>query len=139
MGTRGPVRRGQAVRVGGVPKPHRGSSEDVRAEFRRIVRVVPGLSAADEATVGTLAEALVLQRMSFAAIQKHGLLVPDVAHGGELRRNPALIAWRTAVEVARAAAAKLGATPLDRARLGVAEEETPSLADVLFSEVPHAE
>lgn len=138
MGARGPVKKDVAVVVGGEPKAHRGAAAAVRSTFRRIVETVPKLSAADEATVETLAEALVLQRASFAAILEHGLLVEDKAHGNELRRNPALIAWRTAAEVARASAAKLGATPLDRARLGVQEDDgAPDLADVLFGKVAH--
>lgn len=135
MGTRGPVRKGVGRFVGAVPRTTGIKSPEVKDVFRRIVATVPGLTAADEATVTTLAEATVLQRRAFAEIMAYGLLVPDMAHGGDLRRNPALIIWRTAVEVSRAAAGKLGATPLDRARLGLEEmSDEPSLADVLFGE-----
>lgn len=137
MGTRGPIAAGRARKdAGRRPQPSKNAPDAVRREFRRIVAAAPWITAADAATVETMAEAVVLQREAIALLLPGRLLVVDKAHGNDVRRNPALIAWRTAAEMGRACAAKLGITPQDYARLGIREDnDEPSLADVLFGEV----
>jgi P27 family predicted phage terminase small subunit len=108
-----------------------------RAQYRRLVQALPDVTQADEALLETLAQALVLQRTAFAEILQEGLLVVDAAHGGDLRRNPALIAWRTASEVTRAALARLGGSPLDRQRLPE-PADGPTLQDILYSDMEPA-
>lgn len=142
MGSRGPVAvrdvQRSGKRRGRRPQPSKAAAPEVVAAFRRVVNAAPWLTVADAPMIEQLAEALVLQQAAFALLVPKKLLIVDRAHGNDLRRNPALIAWRTAAEVARAAAAKLGVSPMDRARLGLEEErDEPSLAQVLFGEAAH--
>lgn len=106
----------------------------VKRHYRRLGKVLE-LGPADESMLSSLSQGLWLQELAVAAIEKDGLLVKDTAHGDgtDLRRHPALIAWRTAAEVVRAAAMRLGASPLDRQRLP-APDEGDSLAKVLWGD-----
>jgi phage terminase small subunit len=106
---------------------------------RRLIRDVPGITAADMLLVEDTARwasvgALVYDKL-FDANGELQATTTDTAHGNkeEARKNPLLIVLRTASEQLRANVQQLGASPLARARLPEPEGEDESIADVLFA------
>lgn len=83
------------------------------------------------------AQAVVLQEMALEQLFTEGITILDTTHGDgtEKRRHPSVITWRTACEVARAAAMRLGVAPLDRLRVVSTDKGEMDLAELLFQNV----
>lgn len=137
MGTRGPLpaKRGTSARTAAGQRL-RQLPDDADAIFKRLVRDVAGLTAADVAVVEDTARWTAVAKQAYRDLLDEGLTVTDTAHGSkdESRKNPLLIVLRTASEQIRANAQQLGATPLARARMPEPDHEQLSLADVLFGD-----
>jgi len=134
-----PTKRGPSPRTADGVKLRRLPAE-ADAIFRRLVRDIVGLTAADVALVEDTARWVAVAKDAYGDLVDEGLTVTDTAHGNkeESRKNPLLIVMRTASEQIRANAQQLGATPLARARMPDVEPEQLSLADVLFGDAVHA-
>lgn len=133
MGTRGRIPKRKGAAGEGRPKMPPGTPPDVARVFRRLCATLPQLSGADEEMLLQMAQASVLGRRSFERMESDGLFQADRTHGGELRRHPGLLAWRTAGEVVRHCAGRLGGSVLDRQRLASPENDPgAALFDVLY-------
>ncbi len=136
----GPVR--PVKREDGAVKLHTPKTlpEGAQPYFRDLARraTTHGLTQADAPMLGQLATALWLADSAVAQLVLEGLTEVDVAHGGMLKKHPAVSIWRAAVGTADALAKQFGLTPASRARLGLEEEsQEKTLAEVLFEEVVH--
>ncbi len=89
----------------------------------RISALLPdGIAAQhDQQLVVQLCEALYVQAEAWKAIRRDGIETEDRAHGGDKRRNPAIITWRQAADAARQCMNLLGLSPVSRSRLVAAE------------------
>lgn len=85
----------------------------------RVVAQLPAGVATDndQRLIVQLCEALYVQAQAWEDIKRNGISTVDEAHGGELRRNPAIITWRQAADMARQCMALLGLSPVSRARM----------------------
>ena len=64
-----------------------------------------------------LVQAIHIQSECWQKIMADGVLTEDKAHGGELRRHPAVVVWRQATDMARQCMNLLGMSPAARARI----------------------
>ena len=141
MGLRGPVPRGGARKGRAAtdrPRAPQGTPVEIRRLFNLIVRTNPHLTAGDSLMVLQYAESAWLQSRALGEMFDEGIWILDTTHGDgtEKRRHPNVITWRTAAEVGRQAAMRLGVAPLDRARVVVQEDDdVGSLAEALFQSV----
>lgn len=125
-----------AARSGDLPKAPTGTPAEIRKLFSLIVKHNPHLTKGDTLMILQYAEAAWLQSQALGEMQREGIWILDTTHGDgtEKRRHPNVITWRTAAEVARQAAMRLGTAPLDRLRVTQPEEEQPGdLAQALFA------
>lgn len=102
-------------------------------------KVLPTLEASwlapsDAWQLAGLVEALAMQAEAAAKVAELGTVVKNAS--GHLVRNPWFGVWRAATETIRTLSAKLGLSPLDRARLlaGLDIEDTED-AGALFAEL----
>lgn len=136
MGLRGPAPSGAkaAGRSGDLPKAPAGTPAEIRRLFNLIVRGNPHLTKGDTLMILQYAEAAWLQSVALGEMLREGIWILDTTHGDgtEKRRHPNVITWRTGAEVARQAAMRLGAAPLDRMRVVQAEDDDEDLGAALF-------
>lgn len=86
--------------------------------WARVTPQLPGgVTANDQQLVVQLCEALYVQGKAWQSIVSAGISSEDAAHGNEVRRNPAIITWRQAADMARQCMALLGLSPVSRARM----------------------
>lgn len=126
MGLRGPARRtrGTVAAASRLPKPLSAKQPaEVRRLIRRLASTLPAVTEADEVLLEGLAQAVYLRNVAFTALHAEATFPVDTDHGGELKRHPAWLAWRTADEQALKAATRLGGSPLDRQRIPEVEEK----------------
>jgi len=141
MGPGGPTPQTNRINAARSSRPAKApphTDKRVRYWFRLICRENPHLNAGDTGAILQYAEAMALQQIAMRDLLAEGITILDTTHGDgtEKRRHPSVITWRTACEVARQAAMRLGVTPMDRARVVEPEREgLGSLADVLFESV----
>lgn len=139
MGLRGPAPGGARATAGRStdrPKAPTGTPAEIRKLFNLIVKHNPHLSKGDSLMVLQYAEAAWLQSAALGEMIDEGIWILDTTHGDgtEKRRHPNVITWRTAAEVGRQAAMRLGVAPLDRLRVAQPESDEPGdLAQALFS------
>ena len=155
MGSRGPIpAKRQRAATTATGTRLRRLPDDADAIFRRLVRDIAGLTAADVMVVENTAQWAAIAKAAYKQLRGEEkqptpeqllrqeiemlLTVTDTTHGSgeESRKNPLLIVLRTASEQIRANAQQLGATPMARARMPEPEHEQMSLADILFADVP---
>ena len=77
----------------------------------------------DTQIVLQLCQALHVRDRAYEQILSGGIEVADAAHGGEPRRNPAIITWRQAADMATGLMNLLGLSPISRARIQSADGE----------------
>jgi P27 family predicted phage terminase small subunit len=80
-------------------------------------------TAHDTQIVMQLCQALHLQATAWRQIIDDGIETVDAAHGGDKRRNPAIITWRQAADMALQCMNLLGLSPVSRARIKAADAE----------------
>ena len=87
--------------------------------WARVVGALPPgvVDASDVELLRQMCEALYVQAECWRAITEHGVLTEDRAHGGDVRRNPAVMTWRQAADTARQCMALLGMSPVARQRM----------------------
>jgi phage terminase small subunit len=79
-----------------------------------------------------LCQALHVRDRAYEQVLSGGIEVADAAHGGEPRRNPAIITWRQAADMATGLMNLLGLSPVSRARIQSADgEKTDPLTDFI--------
>lgn len=137
MGLRGPAPGGARATAGRStdrPKAPTGTDPEIRRLFNLIVKGNPHLTRGDTLMVLQYAEAAWLQSKALGEMITEGIWILDTTHGDgtEKRRHPNVITWRTAAEVGRQAAMRLGAAPLDRLRVVQDEGEEEDLGAMLF-------
>ena len=139
MGLRGPVprRAGNKIATATQPKPPAGTPPEVRKLFRLIVKGNPHLTPGETLEILTYARAKRLEEMAFEQMLTDGIWIYDTTHGdgSEKRRHPNVITWRTACEVARQTAMRLGITPLDRQRVAGQEVDEMEELEALLAGV----
>ena len=69
-----------------------------------------------------LCQAMHAQALAWKNVVADGIETVDMAHGGEKRRNPAIITWRQAADMARQCMNMLGLSPISRARIQSADD-----------------
>ena len=101
-----------------------GLGEELEPYWAQVCRLLPdGVAAAGDAMlVMQLCEALYVQRQAWQQITRDGIETEDRAHGGDKRRNPAIITWRQAADAARQCMSMLGLSPVSRSRLVAAAQ-----------------
>lgn len=137
MGLRGPAPSGARATAGRStdrPKAPTGTPTEIRRLFNLIVKANPHLTAGDALMVLQYAEAAWLQSKALGEMLGEGIWILDTTHGDgtEKRRHPNVITWRTAAEVGRQAAMRLGVAPLDRLRVVQDDGEEEDLGEMLF-------
>ena len=86
--------------------------------LRVVVQLPAGVATNnDQQLIIQLCEALYVQAQAWQEIKTGKISTEDAAHGGELRRNPAIITWRQAADMARQCMSLLGMSPVSRARI----------------------
>lgn len=119
MGTRGPIGSGgrQSIQYkAGRPKAPDWLSENGRREYTRAAKLMGDtLTLADMATLAVYAEAYADFSQLTQEIRKEG--VTTVLTNGVVASNPKCAQRDAAVKRMQAAAAKLGFSPVDRARV----------------------
>lgn len=81
------------------------------------------LAPVDAYTIADCAAYLWQKREALAQLAKEGITTTDAAHGGEVRKHPALTIYRQADMQFQRLAIQLGMTPASRARLMPPEPE----------------
>ena len=137
MGLRGPAPSGARATAGRStdrPKAPTGTPTEIRRLINLIVKANPHLTAGDALMVLQYAEAAWLQSKALGEMLGEGIWILDTTHGDgtEKRRHPNVITWRTAAEVGRQAAMRLGVAPLDRLRVVQDDGEEEDLGEMLF-------
>ncbi len=115
-------------------------ADDLRPHWERVVAQLPAgvATAADVALIVQLCEALHVQAQAWQQIRTDGITTQDAAHGGEARRNPAVITWRQAADMARQCMSLLGMSPVSRARMQ-ADSDSSSVEFVRYLQRRHGE
>ena len=87
--------------------------------WARVVDALPVgvVGASDVELLRQLCEALYVQAQCWRSIVESGVLTEDKAHGGDVRRNPAVMTWRQAADTARQCMALMGMSPVARQRM----------------------
>lgn len=89
----------------------------MRRMWKRVVGTLDAdwMAAADTWLLAGLVEAVYWQAQAAQALARDGTVIKTV--NGDVHRNPHFMIWRQAMEAVRTLSAKLGLSPLDRARL----------------------
>lgn len=92
---------------------------ELQPYWLRVVAQLPAgvATISDQLLIVQLCEALYIQAQAWQEIKAGKISTEDAAHGGELRRNPAIITWRQASDMARQCMSLLGMSPVSRARI----------------------
>lgn len=100
-------------------EPPKWLATELHEYWRVVVTMLPTGTAMryDERLIGQLCEALFVQDAAWSAIATNGIEETDTAHNNEKRRNPAIITWRQAADMARQCMSLLGMSPVSRARI----------------------
>lgn len=126
--------RGEPTHAPGVPSMPSVLTGYAAKEWDRIIGALDSsmLTKADRAMLAAYCVAVSQWRESQEIIDRDGLLLPG--HNGSLRRNPALMIQKQAMEVIVSVSARFGLTPADRARMKLGEKKGDDpLADLLAS------
>lgn len=96
--------------------------------WRTVVEMLPPKMATtyDQRLIGQLCEALYVQDKAWQSIVADGIDQSDTAHSNEKRRNPAIITWRQAADMARQCMSLLGMSPVSRARIQPDSDGAPN-------------
>jgi P27 family predicted phage terminase small subunit len=115
-------------------------ADELRPYWLRVVAQLPAgiATAADEGLIVQLCEALYIQAQAWQEIKQDGITTEDAAHGNEARRNPAVITWRQAADMARQCMSLLGLSPVSRARMQ-ADSDTSSTEFIRYLQQRHGE
>ncbi len=102
-------------------------AEELQPYWERVMAQLPAgiATGADEGLIVQLCEVLYLKAEAWKQIKADGINTVDAAHGGELRRHPAVITWRQAADMALQCMGLLGMSPVSRARIQ-ADSDTSS-------------
>lgn len=97
--------------------------EDLAAQLQPYWKIVVEQLPADTATahdtqvILQLCQALHVRDRAYQQILDGGIETTDNTHGGEKRRNPAIITWRQAADMATQIMNLLGMSPVSRVRI----------------------
>ncbi len=96
----------------------------LRRYWEAVAKLLPdGVATNHDAQVMLqLCQALHVRDEAYKQILGGGIEVADSAHGGEPRRNPAIITWRQAADMCTSLMNLLGMSPVSRARLQPGDE-----------------
>ena len=89
-----------------------------------VAQLPAGIATAHETqAVLQLCQALHVRDRAYQQILDGGIETVDNTHGGEKRRNPAIITWRQAADMVVQLMNMLGMSPVSRARIQAADTE----------------
>lgn len=126
--------RNEPQHAGGKPLMPVGMAGRAADEWVRIVDVLDGdmLSPADQSLLASYCMAVAQLHESQASIESAGLLVEG--HNGSVRRNPALMIQKQAVEVIAMTASRFGLSPADRAKLAIPKKDEDDELNALLAQ-----
>ena len=106
-----------------VPRAPAWMSKDAKAEWRRIMPLLVErriLTEADMGSVENYCMAIGSARQADAELQATGYTYPGP--NGDIKRNPASLVLKDAMQTARQLAAELGLTPVSRSRPSIRDD-----------------
>lgn len=109
--------------VAHVPRAPAWMAQDAKAEWRRIMPLLVErriLTDADMGSVENYCTAISTGREAERVLQERGHVYQD--DNGNLRRNPASLVLKDAMQTARQLAAELGLTPVSRSRPSIRDD-----------------
>ena len=109
-------------------------TKDQKNIFRQLVRALEGMpvESIDVWQVVIASKLLTTAWQLEKAIEVDGVVTPDKAHGGDLRKNPLLSPYRQFLKDAETSLAALGLNPAARARLKLDfDREKATVAEML--------